>query len=148
MSIRKSTAKWTDCDRINILSGACSDVGLRAAVPKRSSFAVAQFDTLRLRLIRIAARRVEMKTQIRLRLPTSCPDQRILRIVLDRIPGARDIATGRRRPENKPADRNPQTRLLSRLITAVHEACQKSTAAAAGSPMQAAESRSPCIKAG
>ncbi|MER8377531.1 transposase, partial [Mesorhizobium sp. M1406] len=51
-----------------------------------SSFAVAQFDTLRLRLIKIAARVVEMKTQIRLHLPTSCPDQRILRIVLDRIP--------------------------------------------------------------
>ncbi|MER8716567.1 transposase [Mesorhizobium sp. M1295] len=60
--------------------------GLRAAIPKRSSFAVAQFDTLRLRLIKIAARVVEMKTQIRLHLPTSCPDQRILRIVLDRIP--------------------------------------------------------------
>jgi hypothetical protein len=59
--------------------------GLRAAMPKRSSFAVAQFDTLRLRLIKIAARVVEMKTQIRLYLPTSCPDQRILRIVLDRI---------------------------------------------------------------
>ncbi|MER8715988.1 transposase, partial [Mesorhizobium sp. M1295] len=49
-------------------------------------FAVAQFDTLRLRLIKIAARVVEMKSQIRLHLPTSCPDQRILRIVLDRIP--------------------------------------------------------------
>ncbi|MER8880401.1 IS1380 family transposase [Mesorhizobium sp. M0684] len=60
--------------------------GLRAAMPRRSSFAVAQFDTLRLRLIKIAARVVEMKSQIRLHLPTSCPDQRILRIVLDRIP--------------------------------------------------------------
>ncbi|TAA55562.1 hypothetical protein EXZ48_24490 [Shinella sp. JR1-6] len=38
------------------------------------------------RVIKIAARVVEMKTQIRLHLPTSCPDQRILRIVLDRIP--------------------------------------------------------------
>jgi hypothetical protein len=27
-----------------------------------------------------------MKTQIRMHLPTSCPDQRILRIVLDRMP--------------------------------------------------------------
>jgi hypothetical protein len=54
-------------------------------LPKRSSFAVTQFDTLRLRLIKIAARVVEMKTQIRLHLPTSCPDQRILRIVLSRI---------------------------------------------------------------
>jgi hypothetical protein len=60
--------------------------GLRAAMPRRSGFAVAQFDTLRLRLIKIAARVVEMKTQIRLHLPTSCPDQAILRIVLERIP--------------------------------------------------------------
>jgi hypothetical protein len=34
---------------------------------------VAQFDTLRLRLIKIAARVVEMKTMIRVHLPTSCP---------------------------------------------------------------------------
>lgn len=60
--------------------------GLRAAMPRRSRFAVAQFDTLRLRLIKIAARVVEMKTQIRLHLPTSFPDQDILRIVLGRIP--------------------------------------------------------------
>ena len=60
--------------------------GLRAAMPKRSRFAVAQFDTLRLRLIKIAARVVEIKTQIRLHLPTSFPDQAILRIVLARIP--------------------------------------------------------------
>ena len=60
--------------------------GLRAAMPKRSRFAGAQFDTLRLRLIKIAARVVEMKTQIRLHMPTACPDQRILRIVLERIP--------------------------------------------------------------
>lgn len=49
-------------------------------------FAVAQFGTLRLRLIRIAARMVETKTRIRMHLPTVCPDQRILRIVPDRIP--------------------------------------------------------------
>ena len=83
--------------------------GLRAAMPKRSCFAVAQFDTLRLRLIKIAARVVEMKTQIRLHLPTSCPDLRILRIVLDRIPAARDVADGAQTPRNEPADRNLQT---------------------------------------
>jgi hypothetical protein len=60
--------------------------GLRAAMPKRSRFAGAQFDTLRLRLIKIATRVVEMKTQIRLHMPTACPDQSILRIVLSRIP--------------------------------------------------------------
>jgi hypothetical protein len=47
---------------------------------------VAQFDTLRLRLVKIAARVVEMKTQIRLHLPTACPYQAILRTVLGRLP--------------------------------------------------------------
>ena len=46
---------------------------------------VAQFDTLRLKLIKIAARVVEMKT-IRVHLPTSCPGQEILRFALGRIP--------------------------------------------------------------
>ena len=59
---------------------------LRALMPKRSPWRVAQFDTLRLRLIKIAARVVELKTQIRLHLPTACPSQAILRAVLGRIP--------------------------------------------------------------
>ena len=62
-----------------------ADVGL-ARRAKALHWRVAQFDTLRLRLIKIAARVVEMKTQIRLHLPTACPYQAILRIVLDRIP--------------------------------------------------------------
>jgi hypothetical protein len=60
--------------------------GLRAMMPKRSIWRVAQFDTLRLRLIKVAARVVEMKTQIRMQLPTSCPYQPILRAVLGRLP--------------------------------------------------------------
>ena len=42
--------------------------------------------TLRLRLIKIAARVVEMKTMIRVHLQTSCPAQDILRLALGRIP--------------------------------------------------------------
>ena len=60
--------------------------GLRAMMPKRSIWRVAQFDTLRLRLIKIAARVVEMKTQIRLQLPTACPYQPIMRAALSRLP--------------------------------------------------------------
>jgi hypothetical protein len=60
--------------------------GLRASMPKRSMWRGAQFDTLRLRLIKIAARVVEMKTMIRVHLPTSCPAQHILRFALERIP--------------------------------------------------------------
>ena len=60
--------------------------GLRVSMPKRSMWRVAQFDTLRLRLIKIAARVVEMKTMLRVHLPTSCPGQNILRFALGRIP--------------------------------------------------------------
>src|SRR6185436_1907752 len=59
---------------------------LRALMPKRSLWRVAQFDTLRLRLIKIAARVVELKTMIRLHLPTACPDHALLRVVLGRMP--------------------------------------------------------------
>jgi hypothetical protein len=59
---------------------------LRALIPKRSLWRVAQFDTLRLRLLKIAARVVELKTMIRLHLPTACPDQALLRAVLGRLP--------------------------------------------------------------
>ena len=61
--------------------------GLRTSMPKRSMWwRVAQFDTLRLRLIEIAAGVVEMKTMIHVHLPTSCPGQDILRFALGRIP--------------------------------------------------------------
>jgi hypothetical protein len=59
---------------------------LRSLMPKRSTWRVAPFDTLRRRLIKIAARVVELKTQIRLHLPTACPNQAILRAVLGRMP--------------------------------------------------------------
>lgn len=60
--------------------------GLRTAMPKRSIWRRVQFDTLRLRLIKIAARIVEMKTLIRIHWPTACPNQKITQIALSRIP--------------------------------------------------------------
>jgi hypothetical protein len=60
--------------------------GLRVSMPKRSMWRIVQFDTLRLRLIKIAVRVVEMKTMIRVHLPTLCPAQELLRLALGRIP--------------------------------------------------------------
>jgi hypothetical protein len=48
---------------------------LRTLMPGRSSWRVAQFDTLRLRLIKVAARIIDMKTRITIHLPTSTSDQ-------------------------------------------------------------------------
>jgi len=59
---------------------------LRAALPKRSPWRYAQFDTLRLRLVKIAARVVERKTRIAIHLPSACPAAPLMRMVLDRLP--------------------------------------------------------------
>ena len=59
---------------------------LRSLMPKRSRWRTVQFDTLRLRLVKIAARIVEMKTQIKVHLPTSAPDQAIIHLALGRLP--------------------------------------------------------------
>ncbi len=49
----------------------------RNAVAKRSPLRVAEFATLRLRLIKIAARVIEGAARIRVFLPTACPDRAI-----------------------------------------------------------------------
>lgn len=50
---------------------------LRAAAPRRSFWRTAQFDTLRLRLIKLAARVIEKATRIRVALASACPDKTI-----------------------------------------------------------------------
>ncbi len=61
---------------------------LRAAAPKRSSWRTAEFTTLRLRLIKIAARVVKGAARIRLWLPTACPDAAIFRLLAGRFAAA------------------------------------------------------------
>ncbi len=58
---------------------------LRAAAPKRSAWQTAEFTTLRLRLIKIAARVVESAARIRVRLPTACPDAAMFRLLAGRF---------------------------------------------------------------
>lgn len=58
---------------------------LRAAMPRRSLWRVAQFDTLRLRLIKLAARVEVLKRKVRLHLPQATPDQPIFACVLTRL---------------------------------------------------------------
>jgi len=59
---------------------------LRTLMPRRSSWRTLQFDTLRLHLIKLAVRVVEMKTQVKLHLPSSASCQSILAFVLGRMP--------------------------------------------------------------
>jgi hypothetical protein len=58
---------------------------LRAAAPRHSFWKTAEFATLRLRLIKIAARVVEGAARIRVWLPTACPDAAIFRLLAGRF---------------------------------------------------------------
>ena len=55
--------------------------GVRAAIPRRSSLATAEFATIRERLIKIGARVIEHIARIRVQLPTSCPEGTLFRTV-------------------------------------------------------------------
>ena len=59
---------------------------MRRVMPKRSAWRVVPFDTLRLRLIKLAARVVELKTQLKIHLPSSAPDQPIFAMLIARLP--------------------------------------------------------------
>jgi Transposase DDE domain group 1 len=59
---------------------------LRSLMPRRSAWRVAQFDTLRLRLVKLVTRVVVLKTRVTLRLPSACPNKAILHLVLERMP--------------------------------------------------------------
>ena len=58
---------------------------LRAACPKRSVWRRAQFDTLRLHLVKLAATIVEKKTRIVITLPASCPRQNLIKFLFDAL---------------------------------------------------------------
>ncbi|MBC8037287.1 MAG: IS1380 family transposase [Rhizobiales bacterium] len=57
---------------------------LRGLAPKRSFWRTAQFDTIRLALIKVAARVTEMRTRIKIALPSSYPYQEIWTLLAHR----------------------------------------------------------------
>jgi hypothetical protein len=60
-------------------------LSVRKAVPKRSPLFRAEFATLRLHLIKIAARVVEGAARIRISLPSACPDAALFRHLAGRF---------------------------------------------------------------
>ena len=60
-------------------------LAIRDAVPKRSPLSFAEFATLRLRLIKIAARVIEGTARIRVWLPTACPERDVFRALAGRF---------------------------------------------------------------
>jgi hypothetical protein len=61
---------------------------LRAAAPANSATARAEFTTLRLRLLKIAARVVEGTARIRIWLPSACPDAALFKLLAGRFAAA------------------------------------------------------------
>jgi len=59
---------------------------LRTLTPRRSRWRATQFDTIRLRLIKLAVRIEVLKTQVRLHLPQVMPDQALFALLLARMP--------------------------------------------------------------
>jgi len=55
--------------------------GVRAAIPQTDPLAIAEFATIRERLIKIGARVIEHIARIRIQLPTSCPEGALFRTV-------------------------------------------------------------------
>jgi len=58
---------------------------LRGAAPKRSPFRTATFETIRRTFLKIAVRVEQLKSRIRIALPTSCPHRSILVLLMGRI---------------------------------------------------------------
>ncbi|GAB2208926.1 hypothetical protein ROS1_57440 [Roseibium sp. ROS1] len=69
-------------------------------MPNRSHLATSQFNTRRIRIIKIAVRVVEMKTQSLLSLPKSCADQTVLPTVEGPIPRFEAVPTGHQHPKH------------------------------------------------
>jgi Transposase DDE domain group 1 len=61
-------------------------------VPKRSRWRTAQFDTIRLKLIKLGARVEELKKAVRVHLPTACPFEPIMRCIGGRLHLVRMLA--------------------------------------------------------
>jgi Transposase DDE domain group 1 len=52
---------------------------LRDAIPKAHALATAEFNTIRLRLLKLGARVVEMTSRVRLAFAAACPDATLIR---------------------------------------------------------------------
>ena len=77
-------------------------LGMRNAAPKRSPVSTAEFATIRVRLIKIAARVVEGAARIRVYLPTACPDRDVFRALAGRFCAAGPLGVAALSPRSEP----------------------------------------------
>jgi hypothetical protein len=52
---------------------------VRDAIPRTHALAIAEFNNIRLRLLKLGARVIEMAARIRLAFAAACPDARLIR---------------------------------------------------------------------
>ena len=71
-------------NRVKIDATTEAELTVRDAIPKARELATAEFATLRLRLLKIAARVVETTSRIRLAFAAACPEADLFRS----LPGA------------------------------------------------------------
>lgn len=63
-------------------------LALRNAIPATHELARAEFDTLRIRLLKIGARIIETASRIRIHLASACPDASLFRLIAGRLAAA------------------------------------------------------------
>ena len=92
----------------------------RDAIPKAHALATAEFNTIRLRLLKLGARVVEMASRVRLAFAAACPDATLIRHVTAALmptgPNATALAIApvtrpenlQRLPKDQPRDEQTQ----------------------------------------
>lgn len=98
---------------------------LRAACPKRSPWRRAQFDTLRLHLVKLAATIVEKKTRVTVTLPASCPRQGLLHLLFNALPHRKQPDARPESPETSTTSPEPQVTGRPATQTPTQEAHDK-----------------------
>src|SRR3977135_2705975 len=86
---------------------------LRDAIPKANALATAEFNTIRLRLLKLGARVVEMTSRVRLAFAAACPDATLIRHIAAALMPTGPSTTGPRSPRQpipKNSTASPQTR--------------------------------------
>jgi hypothetical protein len=87
---------WTFCQsvvadqvRLVLHTGAhLLMLGLRNAIPATHEIAKAEFDTLRLKLLKIGIRITETASRIRIHLASACPNASLIRLIAGRLANA------------------------------------------------------------
>ena len=73
---------------------------LRDAIPKPQPLAIAEFTTLRMRLVKIAARISETATRVRIAYAAACPEAMLFRGIARSLQPAGPVPQAARSPSN------------------------------------------------